>query len=69
MGKFFQSINILIDLQYNWAKCGVDNKQLKCSRERKVSSVTALKQDLQKTAKRFTAIKNCIQDILTGISQ
>ena len=53
---------------YNLPKCGVNNQQLKCLSERKISSVTVLIQDLQKTGECFTVIKNCIQDILTGIS-
>ena len=55
---------------YNLAKCGVDNQQLKCSSERQILSVTVLKQDLRKAGDCFTVtvIKNCIQDMLTGIS-
>ena len=64
--SFIHLISLLTTRQLG--KIRVDNKQQKCSSERK--SVTVLKRDLKKTGQRFTVIlKNCIQDILTGISQ
>mgnify|MGYP006964536102 CR=1 FL=1 len=53
----------------NLAKCDVDNKQMLKRKENFEVLRTVLEQDLQKTGKGFTVIKNSIQDKLTGISQ
>ena len=73
--KLFHSMNIWISwnclLLYKLAKYSADNQRLKWSSKRKVSSVPVFKQDLQKTSKCFTVIKNYIQNITIkpGISQ
>ena len=61
---FIQWISWIFLLPYKLARYSADRQRVKWSSERKISSVPVFKQDLQKSGKRFTVIKNCIQIIM-----
>ena len=58
--SFVQRISWTCLLPYNLAKYGAYNQQLKCSSERKISSVPVFKQDPQKPGKCITVIQNIL---------
>ena len=58
--SFVQRISWTCLLPYNLAKYGAYNQQLKCSSERKISSVPAFKQDPQQPGKCITVIQNIL---------
>ena len=61
---FIQWISWIFLLPYKLARYRAHRQRVKWSSERKISSVPVFKQDLQKSGKCFTVIKNCIQIIM-----
>ena len=61
MEKFFRSKNILdLPATIQLGKIWCLHQQLKCSSERKISSVPVFKQDPQKPGKCITVIQNIL---------
>ena len=61
---FIQWISWIFLLPYKLARYSAHRQRVKWSSERKISSVPVFKQDLQKSGKCFTVIKNCNQIIM-----